>query len=250
MATVRTVTLPDGSTYTMSDWGDYPLFSRVELDRNTSQDVLCYNYVQSQEIPGSAVNGRASLMDTNMPTSSQLPLRHQMVIFSVQMKLDEWDTHTNLLSQANDGALAGADLPVQALGLAKWNILTSSVYFVLLVEGVKPYTEGPITQYPHGGGLYYNKPYLALEAAAKTPTLDGYTIQNGEPGVHAVRRLAMPVHLGALEQFQGIFKFPRGGLTAAYTKAGMGPASVKQIDQVGKMGITVGLFGPRQRPIG
>ena len=239
MATVRTVTLPDGSTFTMSDWGDYPLFSRAEIDRNNAQDVITFNYVQSQEIPGSALNGRATLMDTNMPTASQLPLRHQMVIFSVQIRFDEVDTEDNgnSISQAQSDLKGTVD---QALGINKWNIFTSNVYFVLLVENVKPYTEGPLTQYPHGGGLYLN------QSMPGNTALDAYTIQNGEPGAHAARRLAMPVHIGALEQFQGLIKFPRGGLNAAYTAGGIDADTAV----LGKLGVNIGLFGPRQRPIG
>jgi hypothetical protein len=219
----------------MSDWGDYPLFSRAEIDALNAQDVITFNYVQSQEIPGTAANGRATLMDTNMPTASQLPLRHQMVIFSVQMRFDEinTDSNGNSLSQAN---IAGA--VDQGLGINKWNVFTSNVYFVLLVENVKPYTEGPLSQYPHGGGLYYNQTSMVGITQAYQP-------QNGEPGTHACRRLAMPVHIGALEQFQGLLKYPRGGLLAAFVAAGMADE-----DAVGKLGVNIGLFGPRQRPIG
>jgi len=244
MATVRTVTLPDGSTFTMSDWGDYPLFSRAELDANAAQDVLTFNYVQSQEIPGAALNGRATLMDTNMPTASQLPLRHQMVIFSVQIRFDEIDTDTTtyaypVLTQATEAAGVS-----QVAGMQKWNIFTSNVYFVLLVENVKPYTEGPLTQYPHGGGLYWQD--LAVPATTPVSSVEGYLVQNGEPGTHAARRLAMPVHIGALEQFQGLLKFPRGSLLNSYILAG---GIVDKAD-VGKLGVNIGLFGPRQRPIG
>ena len=247
MATVRTVTLPDGSTFTMSDWGDYPLFSRAELDAANAQDVITFNYVQSQEIPGSATNGRATLMDTNMPTASQLPLRHQMVIFSVQIRFDEIDTdkNGNVLAQASELIGVGNQAVSGAMGLNKWNIFTSNVYFVLLVENVKPYTEGPLTQYPHGGGLYFNYTNPDVTQAAG---LNGYTIQNGEPGTHAARRLAMPVHLGALEQFQGLLKYPRGSIQAALIAAGIndGAGAVT----AGKFGVNIGLFGPRQRPIG
>ena len=45
MATVRTVTLPDGSTFTMSDWGDYPIWSRAEFAADQAQDVTIFNYL-------------------------------------------------------------------------------------------------------------------------------------------------------------------------------------------------------------
>ena len=93
MATLRTVSLPDGTTYTMSDWGDYQIFSRAEISETNSQDVTLFNYVVSQTIPGGASNARATILDTNVPQASQLPLRHQMVIFSCAILFDEAKTN-------------------------------------------------------------------------------------------------------------------------------------------------------------
>lgn len=236
MASVRTVTLPDGSTFTMSDWGDYQLFSRAEIAADNSQEVTLFNYVVSQEIPGGASNARATILDTNLQTASQLPLRHQMVVFSCAIVFDEADTNASGKGEISPLANGGYKQNLIAEGMRKWEAIRSNVYFTFIVEGIKPYIEGELCRYPSGGGLYFHR-----SEEPGTVTYGHYTVNNGEPGTHAARRLAMPVHLGALESFQGILKYPRGTIPD-WTDNESGTKTA--------YGITVVLNGPRQRPIG
>lgn len=237
MASVRTVSLPDGSTFTMSDWGDYPLWSRAEIDPYQAQDVIIFNYVQSQTIPGGGSNNRATLVDTNLPTAGQLPLRHQMVIFSVQVRFDEARTDSSKNGVVSTSALNGNQEPTHAEGLRKWSNIAANYIFQLVVEGSKPYVEGPLTAFPAGGGLYM----LNGEENTTPPTVQAYNINNGEPKAGAARRLSLPIHLGALESFQGFLKLPRGA---------MGNWTTSGASTMTDFGITVTLSGPRQRPIG
>jgi len=239
MASVRTVKLPDGSVFTMSDWGDYPLWSRAEMDPDATQDTIIFNYLQSQTIPGGASNARATLVETNVPGAGQLPLRHQMVIFSVMIRYDEAITNSDAkgkVHQNQPGTLAAYQDPSFAEGLRKWNNIKSNMIFQLIVEGSKPYVEGHLDHFPAGGGLW-----TIHSEEVGTPTLSSYYVNNGESGAHAGRRLAMPIHIGALEQYAGLLRLPRGALanwtnTLASSKTGYG--------------ITVILNGPRQRPVG
>lgn len=190
----------------------------------------------SQEIPGGASNARATICDTNMPTAGQLPLRHQHVIFSVQAIFDEANTDSSAHGLVNVQAHGGYQENLVADGIRKWNEITSNLYFALTVEGTKPYVEGYLCRFPSGGGLWFEK-----SEEPGTVTHGSYYVCNGVPGAHAGRRLAMPIHLGALEQFQGMIRFPRGQL-GNWTD---GVAGSK-----GDYGITIVLNGPRQRPIG
>lgn len=232
MATVRTVTLPDGSSFTMSDWGDYPLWSRAEFDPTQSQDVTIFNYTVSQTIPGGASTNRATLLDTNMPAAGQLPLRHQMVVFSVMARYDEAQT-SDLSGTPQRGAIIQES--TNPLGLAKWDNIQANLFFQFIVESSKPYVEGTMNRFPAGGGLYWQ------EAGRDVASTEQYYVCNGEPGMHAARRLAMPIHLGALETFNGVFKFPRGALP---DWNGSSTATLTDF------GVTIILNGPRQRPIG
>lgn len=195
-----------------------------------------FNYVVSQEIPGGASNARATLLDTNLQTASQLPLRHQMVIFSCAIIFDEADTDDSAKGEISPLANGGYKQNLIAEGMRKWEAIRSNVYFTFVVEGIKPYIEGELCRYPSGGGLYFHR-----SEEPGTVTYGHYTVNNGEPGTHAARRLAMPVHLGALESFQGILKYPRGQIPD-WTDNESGTQTA--------YGITVVLNGPRQRPIG
>lgn len=196
-----------------------------------------FNYVVSQEIPGGATLARATILDTNVPSASQLPLRHQMVIFSLAIIFDEADTATSgCRGLVNCQDAGGYKQNLIADGMRKWEAIRSNVYFTFVVEGVKPYIEGELCRYPAGGGLYFTN-----SAEPGTVVYGTYVVNNGEPGTHAARRLAMPVHLGALETYQGILKYPRGAIPD-WTDNLAGTVTA--------YGITAVLNGPRQRPIG
>lgn len=216
--------------------------------------MTIFNYVASQQIPNSATSGRATLVDTNQPSPSALPLRHQIVIFSVQIRFDEIHTGAAALPAAPGRPLARLTGDIdstlgQGHGIRKWTKIVASTYFILLVENTKPYCEGPLSQFPAGGGLYLirNMDFSPGVGSLSPAIFNGaaYQINNGEPGMHAARRLAMPVHIGALEQFAGVIKFPRGAINQGTLRSPQWNGG-----QFGKYGITVGLFGPRQRPIG
>ncbi|MCK5643005.1 MAG: hypothetical protein KAJ19_19515, partial [Gammaproteobacteria bacterium] len=105
------------------------------------------------------------------------------------------------------------------------------------IEGAKPYVEGPLTAFPSGGGLWMQNGEDSL-----TPqTVSAYYMNNGQPQATASRRLSLPIHLGALESFQGLLKLPRGAMANWTTSAA---------STMTDFGIKITLNGPRQRPIG
>jgi hypothetical protein len=150
-----------------------------------------------------------------------------MVVFSCQIRLDETDT-----DETGASMLDVEDTVWE--GMYKWYNISCNVFFQLVVENVKPYTEGVIPQFPCGGGMYMLNNVYDQSAA---PADEVYIPINGVPGAHAARRLAMPIHIGALETFHGSFQFPRGALTFV-------------AETPEDYGLTVVLSGPRQRPIG
>ena len=74
MAVIRTVTFGDGTPITITDWGDYPLWSRGQMAALQTTDVPLFQYIEGQTVPGGVVAATATKLDTNMPGPGQLPL--------------------------------------------------------------------------------------------------------------------------------------------------------------------------------
>lgn len=217
---IQAIQLPNGATFTISDWGDYPLWSRAELLATQAQDAIIFNYVEAQPTPGGGGGAAATKLDTNLEQASSLPLDHQMVIFSAQIRLDE----------ANNGALGVLTPETTAIaGAAKWQSVLANTLFEFTVSNTHPFLSGPISEFPSGGGLHFVQAGRIAAGAADT-----YVINNGFPSAESARALNLPVHIGPLQTFKGKFSWERGALPNSATN----------------FGLTCFLYGPRQRPVG
>ena len=220
---IQAITLPTGETFTISDWGDYPIWSRAQMIAAQAQAVTLFNYVEAAAVPGGiALAGTATKLDTNLEQASSLPLDHQMVVFSCQIKYDEVDSNAA-------GAIQQAANP--ALGMGQWASIESNCLFEFTVGNTHPFLQGPLNQFPSGAG-YYQQQWASPAFAATTPIQ--YYPCNGMPTFEAARALALPIHIGPLQTFKGRLSFDRGALPTATQE----------------WGVTVFLYGPRQRPVG
>jgi hypothetical protein len=204
-----------------------------------TQDVPLFQYIAGQPVPGGVVAANATDIDTNMPAPGSLPLGHQFLIYSVQIIFDEADSDAAGCATAVSGNTK-ADNSIE--GMAKWENIMYNTLFQLRIEQSKSYVEGLLQHFPSGGGMYFIQSEFLLGGAAMTPSpvpdvWNSYVVNNGWPGWDAARRLALPIHIGSLESFRGVLRFPRGALCA--------PESPDK-----EWGITVRLTGPRQRPAG
>jgi len=230
---VQTIELPSGEVFTISDWVDLPLYSRCQVAPGNAQDVIVFNYIEAQNIPGGGVaNALATVIDTNLEQDSALPIDEQMVIFSVQIRFDEADSdNAGIVDQADTGAE----------GMIKWLNITHNTYFELTVTSQKPRVQGVITEFPIGGGLYWQQSQDPGGNYTPTPMPDNnwvsYEVTNGFPTAEAARRLSLPVHLPTMQTFKGRFRWPRGALPSG----GISPET--------DFGLTVFLYGPRQRQV-
>ena len=229
---VQTIELPSGEVFTISDWGDYPLYSRCQVAPGNAQDVIVFNYIEAQAIPGGGAAALATLIDTNLDQDSALPIDEQMVIFSVQIRFDEADS---------DGSGDVTQADTAAEGMIKWLNITHNTYFELTVTSQKPRVQGVITEFPIGGGLYWQQTEDPGGTYTPTPmpydNWVSYEVTNGFPTAEAARRLALPVHLPTMQTFKGRFRWPRGALP----NGGVSPVT--------DFGLTVFLYGPRQRQV-
>ena len=230
MAVIREVAFGDGTVVRITDWGDYPIYSRgifssAELIAELSQAYYLFNYKVGGQMP--ATNQRATYADTNMPGDGQLPMGHQMLVYSIQVIPDEFAKASS----------SGTYYPLQiqpeftfAAAMWKWRKIFFQTFLQLTVEQSKSFVEGRLDHFPMGGGLEINTGGAA--------TGNAYSVTNGDKTWAATRRLAMPIHLGSLETFYVKLDWPRGGLD--YDQTGYA--------FVAGFGLTVRLTGPRQRP--
>ena len=195
---VQTIELPSGEVFTIADWGDFPLYSRAQIAPANAQDVIVFNYIEAQPIPGGGTAALATLIDTNLDQDSALPIDEQMIVFSVQIRFDEADSD-------NAGLVTQADTAAE--GLIKWLNITHNTYFELTVTSQKPRVQGEITEFPIGGGLFWQQSWDPASTPGYTPTpmpydnLVSYEVTNGFPTAEAARRLALPVHIPTMQTF-------------------------------------------------
>jgi hypothetical protein len=232
MAVIREVTFGDGTVVRITDWGDYPIYSRFvattqNLAAELNQTQYLFNYTIGGQMP--MTNARATIADTNMPGASQLPMGHQMLVYSLQVIPDEF------AQPAVNGVFSPLSITPEgtfAAGVWKWRKIMFQTFLQLRIEQTKSFVDGRLDHFPMGGGV---------EFQCGAPVTDAYDVGNGNRTWQATRRLAMPIHLGSLETFYVSLDWPRGGLD--YHDAN---SSTYWFEE--GFGLTVRLTGPRQRP--
>jgi hypothetical protein len=242
MAIIKDIEFGDGNVVSITDWGDYPIWSRIVYasEAATNQAQSFFQYLVGQAGPGITI---ASDMDTNMPSPGSLPAGHEMLVYSIQIIPDECVGADYVVGKEtyNAGVLIPETTVVQAM--YKWRTYFDNLLFQLRIEQSKTYVEGRMDHFPAGGGAHFEHTaatteILPLEEKA-TPYAAMYQVTNGIQTWEAARRLATPIYLGSLETFRGILSRPRGV---------PGSGNVAEIDYDYQAGFTVRLTGPRKRP--
>lgn len=237
MAIIREITFGDGTVVRITDWGDYPVYSSAAWaaeDLAQMNETFLFNY-QVGAAGGLPVTGaRITYADTNMPGTGQLPMGHQMLVYSLQVIPHEF-------AYVADGKANPLNLtPEATVSTAYWKFrkIFYQTMLHLVVEQTKSFVEGRLDHFPAGGGFTIEHNSLVDDVAS--PTAAGYQVNNGIKSWAATRRLAMPVHLGSLENFYVSLDWPRGGLGETQSTYGFSEG----------FGILIRLTGPRQRPTG
>jgi hypothetical protein len=240
MAIIREITFGDGTVVRITDWGDYPVYSRAVWDaENLVQlvETFIFNYQVGAMMP--VTNQRATYADTNMPGTGQLPMGHQMLVYSLQVIPDEFAYVDGDTNKPNPLWMT----PAANVTAAYWKFrkIFHQTMLHLVVEQTKSFVEGRLDHFPAGGGFLLDHNSLVDDAAS--PGEAGYQVNNGIKSWAATRRLAMPVHLGSLENFYVSLDWPRGGL-------GIDQSVDPNYEAWTGFGILIRLTGPRQRPTG
>lgn len=236
MAKIKSIEFGDGSQVTITDWGDYPIWSRVVFTAgNFGTDQAFFQYQSGQGGPGI---GLSTDLDTNMLSAGNLPAGHEFLVYSFQIVPDEIIGVATTVGETTFAA--GHHLPEANVTSAfqKANQIFGSLLFQFRIEQSKTYVEGPISYFPGGGGSHIeHNSAIDGQAAEANDHIEGYSLHNGEQGWDHVRRLWMPIYIAGLETFRGTLRAPRGAFNIA-----------APIDWAYGMGFTCRMTGPRKRP--
>jgi hypothetical protein len=236
MAQIKKIEFGDGSQVTITDWGDYPLWSRVVIPAATfGTDQAFFQYQSGQAGPGITLS---TDLDTNMLANGQLPASHEFLVYSFQIIPDEILGVATTVGETTYAA--GHHLPEVDVtaGFQKMNQIFNSLLFQFRIEQSKTYVEGPIGYFPAGGGAHIeHNSAIDGQASEAADYLEAYAIHNGRQGWDHVRRLWMPIYIAGLETFRGTLRAPRGAFNTD-----------TPIDWDFGMGFTCRMTGPRKRP--
>jgi len=189
--TIDTIQLPGGGEWDLNDFGHYPLWTtHAGLRSLRATESRGFNYGLGETIPGT--NRLATLRDTNFKGSGAggLGFAEEALIFSAMI-----ETPIRALDQEVDGGAPADWFLLEDLKTIEENTIAQ------LWVTEKVYTEGIITRFPFGSGLW-----------AVTNVNDAELVRNGEPSHESQKPLAMPIHLMSLENFYSLLVFPYGNI--------------------------------------
>lgn len=222
MASVDSVRLPTGQEFDVQDFGHYPLWSLFAgIMGNMQADVWAFNYSQGQTIPGT--NRRASDLDTNLSSANQgLGYAEEMMVYSICIELPQTPLEQEDVEPAEPDWLLLRDMQE----------LFEHTLFQFFVTK-KVYSEGTLSRYPFGGGLW-----------GISNVNNAELVNSGFPVAGAQRPLALPIHLMSEEPFFALLRFfpDSGNLLNTWETEGQEKVEVGY-------DLRVWLDGIRRRPV-
>ncbi len=177
-----TIRLPDGRVVALTDWIDDKFYGSIEFQNGDAQPLLAWSTGLSQVMPGSARN--STELDTNLPRNgdSGLPQDWEFLLYGWGIKLTR---------VSREGTLAAfSDYPDSRTFFE----FDRRVFFRYRYNR-KDYTEGTLSDYPQGHGLF-----LTTTAANRD------VAQNGRPSPRDRVALVLPVHHRMNLSFSGEFR--------------------------------------------
>ena len=181
--------------FDLTDFGPYPLWSSAIYSTTQSSLMTFFQYARGSPKPGAAAGTNGPKLDTNIESAAgPLSASDEMLIWSMRIEF-----FPSITSSA-----------AAAIAIADMRELTYKPYTALYIAISKPASEGPVTFFPQGGGVY---------GATTQNAAEHWT--NGVPAATAGRVYASPHYLGPQTPFRVEQEFPIAALSlAAATTSG------------------------------
>lgn len=178
---VRLNTAAGAKQFDITDFGPYPLYSSAQIATTQATELVYFNYSTGQFVPGTSTT--ATALDTNMRSGNgQLDASGEMLVYAMRVELPP------------------------AVTIADAQALQAGVYSRLEISTEKPISEGPLSFYPAGGGLWFSGTATNINQ-----------VINGVPAASSGRVFASPHYIGAITNFRVTQLFPNGALALGTT---------------------------------
>lgn len=202
---ITTIRLRDGQEVALTDWEDTPLWSTIDIqDGATNEEMLLFQYVESDAVPafspGAIASQRtATLRDTNIASAGEMASTEEFLVYAIRPEV------FRRALEVADPADFNALLPLDSTNMMPQptgKMIAVMQYFLLLELEIsqKFYHKAGFGYYNFGAGLY---------AVTADPAIETMGMK-GLPSQEAVRRFAIPQHIGGQEKYRVTLKNPTG----------------------------------------
>lgn len=208
---ITTIRLRDGREVALTDWEDTPLWSTLDIQNGaTNEEMLLFQYVESDAVPAFspfAIAGQrtATGRDTNIASAGEMASTEEMLVYAIRPEV--FRRQLEVADPADFNALVPIDgTNMMPQPIAK--MIAVMQYFLLLELEIsqKFYHKAGFGYYNFGAGLW-------VGGGTGDPTLEVLGMK-GFPSQEAVRRFAIPQHIGGQEKYRVTLKNPTGEAVA------------------------------------
>lgn len=197
MDTIVNIRLPDGTTLTLGDWVDKPIFSAVMFLTGFNDPVLeAFGYNVGENVPATSNAGTkvtSTEHDTNIAAAGGNVSTEELLVYAIKPEYFELQT-----SGGTDLTTASPRLPGQpVMRPTTLGKIQLSLNLRLRVSE-KVYADAGTGYFPTGFGVFGMGALIPTNAAATGRTY----ANNAWPAQDAVRSFAVPHHIGGTEKYQ------------------------------------------------
>lgn len=203
MDTIVNIRLPDGTTLTLGDWVDKPVFSAVMfLSGFNDPSLEAFGYNVGENVPATSNAGTkltSTEHDTNIAAAGGNVSTEELLVYAIKPEYFELQ---NLGSSPTDMSTAAPRLPGQPVmrptTLGKIQLALN----LQLRVSEKIYADAGTGYFPTGFGVFGMGSLIPTNAAATGRTY----ANNSWPAQDAVRSFAVPHHIGGTEKYTVIWQ--------------------------------------------
>lgn len=204
MDAIVNIRLPDGTTLTLGDWVDKPVFSTVMfLTGFNDPNVSAFGYNVGEPVPSTS-NATAQITsteaETNIAAAGGNVSTEELLVYAI--KPEYFELQTGTAGASTDLTTAAPRLPGQPVMRPTTLGKIQLALMLQLRVTEKVYADAGSGYFPTGFGVFGMGQLLSQAAAATARTY----ANNSWPAQDAVRSFAVPHHIGGTEKYSVVWQ--------------------------------------------